>query len=198
MTEIFVPENPPLMETEDGRRMSEYIYRQLLNIRNEFDVPKVGRGGLTLTAPVVSSFLITQTPQKVTAFDAQILPALFVESDVTNGVIRILKTGLWYLAVKGIAQIVPHTSQTTRGYAIELYNETKAQTYKIIDFSSVSRHENITDYTISFPLYIPVSVLGDDFALYIYAVSTSADIQLTSLEILEFDFVLLDDLLVLA
>lgn len=33
MTEIFIPENPPLMDSEEGRVMAEYLYRQLLAIQ---------------------------------------------------------------------------------------------------------------------------------------------------------------------
>ncbi len=196
MTEIFVPENPPVMETEDGRKLAEYLYRQLLNVQYEFDTPKVGRGGLTLSNPVADSTVITQTPIKITGFDTQVLPQLYIESDVTESIVRILKTGLWFLAVKGIAGIVSHTSNITKGFIVELYNETKSQTYKVVDYGSISRYANTLDYTISIPVYVPVSVLGDNFAVYIYTTDANS-ITLTSINILDFDFVLLDDLLVL-
>lgn len=37
MTELFVPEYPPILESDEGRKMAEYVHRQFTTIRDEFD-----------------------------------------------------------------------------------------------------------------------------------------------------------------
>lgn len=182
------------MSTEDGRILAEYLARQFTNIRNEFDYPKVGRVGLGLENPIATTTLLTQTPIKVTGFDQKISPELSGEADITNSTIKLLRSGIWLLSVKGIATIVAHTANFTRGFAVELYNETLNQTYKVIDYSSIARYDETIDYTIAMPLFVPIDVLGNEMALYAYSTTTN-DIQFTQLQILDFRFILMDTLL---
>lgn len=195
MTEIYVPESPPVMETEDGRRLAEYLSRQFLNIRSEFDFPKVGRAGLGLSVATPSTTLVTQTPAKITGFDSAIAPELSAEANLANSTISLLTPGLWYLSVKGVVNIVAHTANYARGIVVELYNETTSQTYKVIDYAAIARYEDLVDYTISIPLFVSLDVVGHDLALYFYATTTNS-IQLTQIQILDFRFILFDSLLI--
>lgn len=192
MTEFYVPEDPPISDSDEGRRLTEYIARMFRDIRTEFETPTVGRAGLTLETTTPNTTLLTSTPTKIAAFDAQLLPELFAESHLANATVRIDRVGLWFIAVKGVASIVAHTNNSTRGILVELYNETKAQRYKIIDYASIARYATIVDYDIALPVYLGEDVIGDELA--IYASATAANVQFTSIDMLLYEFVLLDNL----
>jgi hypothetical protein len=186
----YEPENPTSDIGDDAQRWLfaefERISEEIILLRQE----NAGRAGLLLSAPVADTALITQTPTKITGYDSIMSPQRFASANLANSTIRIATEGLWFIAIKAIVRIVAHTGNYSRGVVMELYNETKAQTYKVVDYSAIARYEDLVDFTISIPVYMPDSIIGDELAVYVYSTTTNS-IQLTQLEILEFELILL-------
>lgn len=183
----YEPENP---SSDIGDDAQAWLSREHQAIQDEFNQLVAGRAGLLLDTPVADSTLLTQTPVKITGFDNILQPEILASANLSNSTLTINVPGLWFIAIKAIANIVSHTANYTRGVVMELYNETQAVTYKIVDYSDVARYATLVDFTISIPVYIPPSIVGDELAIYAYATTTNS-VQLTGLQILEFEVVLL-------
>jgi len=184
----YQPENP---SSDLGFYAQAWLAREFQAIKDNLDQLKVGRTGLTRETPIASTALITGTPAKISAFDSQLLPEFDGESNLANATLKVARPGLWFIAVKGVVSIVAHTSNNTRGLLVELYNETKAIRYKVIDFASIARYATIVDYDMAIPVFISQDLVGDDLAIYVSSTTTSS-VQITSVDLLLFEFVLLD------
>lgn len=189
MTKIFVPEDPPLQDSEEGRALNEYIARQHRSIEAEFNTLEVGRAGLDIIAPISSTTLLTQTPQKITGYDAQLLPEVRARSNLANSTIIFNASGLWTIAFAVVANIVAHNANYARGAVVQLYNETDAVSYKILDFASVARYQDLIKFSISYPVYVTPDILGKEIAIYAYT-TTANSIQFTGVQLLEYTVIL--------
>lgn len=184
----YEPENP----TPDlGFDAQAWLARELERISSEFNVVRVesiGRAGLLLSASTPDTTLITQTPTKITGYDSIVEPSKNAEANLTNSTIRVLSPGLWLVMFSAVIRITPHSSNTSRGVIAQLYNDTTSVTYKVLSYSPIARYQDIVSFTISIGVNITEDVLGDEFALFA-ASTTTASIQITQLEILEFEVV---------
>ena len=184
----YTPENP---SSDLGDDAQAWLAREFNAIQTEFLQTTVGRGGLLLSAPVPSTLTLTQTPTPITAYDKKLSPELYAEASIANSTVKLNSLGLWFLAVKGVARVVASSANNSRGIIVELYNNTKSQTYQVIDYAQIAKWQDIVSYTIALPLYVPLDVLGDELILRAYTPNTNS-VTFTSIEILYFEFVLLD------
>lgn len=182
---------PEIPTSDIGDDAQAWLAREFTAIQDEFLQTTVGRTGLILTNPAPSTLTLTQTPVPVTAYDAKLEPELFGEASLTNSTIKLNALGLWFLSVKGVARVVASSANQSRGLIVELYNNTKSQVYKVIDYAQLAKWQDIVSYTIPLPVYITSDVLGDELILRAYTPNANT-VTFTSIEILYFQFILLD------
>jgi len=183
----YEPENPTSDIGDDAQR---WLFDEFTRISGTFAALEPGRTGLELTVPTANTSTLTQTPLKIEAYDAQILPEVKGESSLANSTIIIAQSGLWLVVFSVVADIVQHTANYTRGAVAQLRNETDDISYKILDITTVARYQDFMKFSISLPVYISGDVIGKELAMYTYA-TTANSIVFTDIQLLEFEMVLL-------
>lgn len=182
----YEPENPT---SDIGDDAQAWLAREHFEIQNTFNQLGIGRAGLDIDAPITSTVVLTQTPQKVTGYDKQLLPELKATSDLANSTIQFHVTGLWTVAFSVVANITPHNGNYIRGAVAQLHNETDNLAYKILDFSSVARYQDLIKFSISYPVYVNSDNVGKDMSMRAYTTNTN-NITFTGVQLLEFVVIL--------
>lgn len=173
MTEFFVPESPPLMQTQDGRILAEYLNRQMLSISSFLKATYAGHAGLYLETSFVASINITAIPSKITGFDSQQSGETGALSILANDTIQFLETGVWVVGIQIVAEVTPSTANSAREVAIQFYDETDAVALDVIANSSIPRYGE--SLTLSGVIMVDIKDTGLNHEFSLYAYSPSGD-----------------------
>lgn len=127
---VWIPEQQPIVEPP-ARRLLEWLARSFQKISDwSRTVTPLGHGGLYLTAPVTppAPITLTQTYQKISAFDAVISdPPVGITQDLANDRIAISEAGMWVWSLMGVGQITPFAANDAITIELSAYNETTGQ-----------------------------------------------------------------------
>lgn len=171
MTDIFVPEVPPLMQSPDGRILAEYLNRQMLSVASFLKATYAGHAGLFISAPAASVLNITPIPQKITGFDSQQPGETGALSIIANDTIQFLETGVWFIGMQAQFEVAADSGNQTREIEVQFYDETASTPSDILASASIPRYGVSATLTGSILVNIPETLLNHEFALYVYSPS---------------------------
>lgn len=106
MTELYIPEYPPILESEEGRRMAEYVYRQLSTIRDEFDTQAdinkalsaaiFGHGGLITRVATTIPNIAAGSWETIPFDTGQVTNPIQVTQEPTNNRFSVDAEDVWF------------------------------------------------------------------------------------------------------
>ena len=185
MTEIYVPESPPIMQTDDGRVMAEYLGRQFLAISAFLKSTYAGHAGLYLSAPATALTSITPIPQKIVGFDAQQTGETGALSIIANSTIQFLETGIWIVGLQAKFDVASSSANTTREIEVQFYDETNTTALDVIASGSIARYGAVCTINGVIMAEVRENITEHEFALYVYSPSGDT-ITITQTDVLDF------------
>ena len=188
----FVFENPPLMQTEDGRVMGEYLHRQLLalqsSLQQNYRATFSGHAGIFLENPVdlTPDVTITPTPQKVGAYDAKVTKENGATGDISGGTLSFSEVGVWAVGLQVQWEVTPITANATGDVVFYFYNETLGSISNIITSSAVPRYGNTLASSGLVIADISDSALDQQFSIYVAVLPVSVNVTVEAINVMDF------------
>lgn len=174
MTDIFIPENPPLMSSEDGRIMGEYLNRQFLAISTFLQSTKAGHAGIYLSAATdIVDQTITDTPTKLVGFDTKLNDETGAIGIIGNNSISFREAGLWDVKINLVFGVDQNSSNITRDVIAYFHNDTQGVLFEPIAQAAIPRYGEALSISGSVPAEAKENWIDEEFSIYLSTITAT-------------------------
>ncbi len=175
MSAIFIPESPPLMSTEDGRRLAEYLTRQMLSIQTFWRSTLAGHAGIYLSTETdLLDQTITQVASKLVGFDSNQQNDVGADSLQANDSIRLKETGLWFVGLNMVFDIDYSSANITREVVARFHNDTDGVLGPAIAGATVPRYGNFIVISGGILAGIDKTEINREYSVYLQTLTANS------------------------
>ena len=175
MTDIFIPENPPLVDTPDGRVLVEYLGRQMVAIQSFLKASLAGHAGIFLSTPTdTADQTITTTPTKLVGFDANKPGDNGAAADQANDNIILLEQGMWIVGINFVFDVDVNSANITREVIARLYNDTDGASVVLLAGGTVPRYGTHLSFSGTGMVNLTEQNAKKAYSIYLNTLTTDA------------------------
>lgn len=175
MSDIFIPEVPPLMLSPDGRVLAEYLNRQMLAISTFLRANEAGHAGIQLSTPTdTADQTITQTPTKLVGFDTNKPGDNGALGDQANDNIILLEPGLWIVGINFVFDIDVNTANISREVIARLYNDTDGASVVLLAGGTIPRYGTHLSFSGTGMVNLTDQTINKAYSIYLNTLTTDA------------------------